>query len=68
LKEEQSSQRDPPMVRRVQWANGSEQSANGKPKDRLMGMKKAVFKEIRQMESTVEASQSTIDNGSRVSF
>jgi hypothetical protein len=56
------------MVRRVQWANGSEQSANGKPKDRLMGMKKAVFKEIRQMESTVEASQSTIDNGSRVSF
>jgi hypothetical protein len=68
LKEEQSSQRDPLMVRRVQWANGSEQSANGKPKDRLMGMKKAVFKEIRQMESTVEASQSTIDNGSRVSF
>jgi hypothetical protein len=33
-----------------------------------MGIEKAVFEEIRQMESTVEAGQSTIDNGSRVSF
>jgi hypothetical protein len=33
-----------------------------------MGMKKVVFKEIRQMESTVKSGQSTIDNGSRVSF
>jgi hypothetical protein len=33
-----------------------------------MGMKKAVFKEIRQMESTVEASQSVIGDGSRVRF
>jgi hypothetical protein len=33
-----------------------------------MGVKKAVFKEIHQMESTVEAGQSTIDNGSRVGF
>jgi hypothetical protein len=46
------------MVRRVQprqWASWSEQSADGKPEDRSMGMKKVVFKEIRQMESTVEA-------------
>jgi hypothetical protein len=33
-----------------------------------MDMKKAVFKKIRQMESTVEADQSTIDSRSRVSF
>jgi hypothetical protein len=33
-----------------------------------MGIKRAVFKEIRQMESTVEAGQSTIGNMSRVSF
>jgi hypothetical protein len=29
---------------------------------------KAIIKEIRQMESTVEAGQSTIDNGPRISF
>jgi hypothetical protein len=33
-----------------------------------MGMKRAVFKEMRQMESTMEAGQSTIGNMSRVSF
>jgi hypothetical protein len=33
-----------------------------------MGMKKAVFKEIRQMESMVEAGQSMIGNESIVSF
>jgi hypothetical protein len=32
------------------------------------GMKKAAFKEMRQMESLVEAGQSTIGNVSRVSF
>jgi hypothetical protein len=32
-----------------------------------MSIKKAVFKEIRRMESMEEAGQSTIDNGSRVS-
>jgi hypothetical protein len=31
------------MVRRVQWANGSEQSANGKPKDRPMGMRRRLL-------------------------
>jgi hypothetical protein len=33
-----------------------------------MEMKKVVNKEIRQKESMVEAGQSTIDDGSRVSF
>jgi hypothetical protein len=33
-----------------------------------MGTKKAVFKEIRQMESTVDAGQSMIGNKSRVGF
>jgi hypothetical protein len=33
-----------------------------------MGMKKMIFKEIRQIESTVEAGQPTIGDGSRVSF
>jgi hypothetical protein len=33
-----------------------------------MDTKKAVFKKIHQMENSVEASQSTIGNGSRVSF
>jgi hypothetical protein len=33
-----------------------------------MSMKKAAFIGIRQMKSTEEAGQSTIDNGSRVSF
>jgi hypothetical protein len=37
-------------------------------KDQMMGMKKEVFREIRQMERTEEAGQSTIDNGSKVSF
>jgi hypothetical protein len=39
LKEEQSIQRDPPMVKRVQpwqWASRSEQSADGNPVDRPM--------------------------------
>jgi hypothetical protein len=39
-----------------------------KPGDRPMDMKKVVFKKIRQIESTVEVGQSTIDSGSRVSF
>jgi hypothetical protein len=59
------------MVRTVQprqWASWSERSVDGKPEDRSMGMKKVVFEEIRQMESTVEVGQSTIGNGSRVSF
>jgi hypothetical protein len=38
------------------------------PKDRPMDVKKAIFEGIRQMESTVEAGQSMIDNESRVSF
>jgi hypothetical protein len=70
LKEEQGSQPYPPMVRGVQpwrWANRLEQSANGKPEDRPMGMDKVVSKETRQMEGTVDAGQS-VDNGSRVSF
>jgi hypothetical protein len=33
-----------------------------------MGRKKVVFKEILQKESMVEASQSTIGDGPRVSF
>jgi hypothetical protein len=33
-----------------------------KPEDRLMDMKKAVFKEIHQMESKVEAGQSMISD------
>jgi hypothetical protein len=33
-----------------------------------MERKKAIIKEIRQKESVVEAGQSTIDDGSRVSF
>jgi hypothetical protein len=33
-----------------------------------MGIEKAVFKEIHKMESKVDAGQSTIGNGSRVSF
>jgi hypothetical protein len=33
-----------------------------------MDVKKAIFEGIRQMESTVEAGQSMIDNESRVSF
>jgi hypothetical protein len=33
-----------------------------KIEDRPMDMKKAVFKEIHQMESTVEVGQSTIDD------
>jgi hypothetical protein len=59
------------MVKRVQpwqWASRSEQSVDGNPEDCPMRMKKAVFKEIRRMESTEEAGQSTIDNRSRVSF
>jgi hypothetical protein len=39
-----------------------------KPKDRPMDMKKAVFKEICQMESMMEAGQSTIGNGSKSQF
>jgi hypothetical protein len=33
-----------------------------------MGVRKAVFKGIRQKESTVEVGRSTIGNGSRVGF
>jgi hypothetical protein len=36
-----------------------------KPGDQPMDMKKAVFKEIRQMENTMEAGQSTIGNRSK---
>jgi hypothetical protein len=38
------------------------------PKDRPMERKKEVFTEIRQKESMVKAGQSTMGNGSRVSF
>jgi hypothetical protein len=42
--------------------------ADGQQEDRPIKRKKAVIKEIRQKESTVEAGQSTISNGSRDSF
>jgi hypothetical protein len=44
------------------------QSVDGQPEDWSIERKKAVIKEIRQKESTVEAGQSMIGNGSKVSF
>jgi hypothetical protein len=50
------------------WVVGWSDRPMVKPKDQSMDTKKAVFKETRQMESKVEAAQSTIGDGSKSQF
>jgi hypothetical protein len=59
------------MVKRVKlyrWTNESNRSADGQLEDWPIGRNKAIIMKVRQKESTVEACQSTIGNGSRVNF
>jgi hypothetical protein len=49
----------------IQRTSGKRVNLIGKGSERPMDMKKAVFKEIRQMENTMEAGQSTIGNRSK---
>jgi hypothetical protein len=67
LKKEKDGRQNSPMVKGPQvnwWTSGPNRSADGRLEDRSMERKKAVH----QKESTVEAGQSMIGDGSKSQF